>query len=136
MATLDESQKLMSTVHYLPCTIDYNGPVPVNSFLQIKKLKNNELKSAFRGRELVGKEIELHKGVIGVNAVQNSHIDKTESSWECVGQFEKIIVWQHDIAPDLSVIQDCVDWFDIANNVSLNLLSLLLYERQNIYSAW
>lgn len=117
MDSVDDSAKLLSTVHYLPCTIDHNGPVPVNSFFQIKKSKNNELKSAFRGRELVGKEIELPKGVIGVNAVQNSHKDKTESSWDCVGQFEKITVWQHDVAPDLSVIQDCVDWFDIASNV-------------------
>lgn len=118
MEAVQNSQKLMSTVHYLPCTIDHNGPVPVNSFFQIKKQKNGELKSAFRGRELIGKEIELPKGVIGVNAVQNSHTDKTESSWECVGQFDKVTVWQHDIAPDLGVLQDCMDWFDIASNVS------------------
>ncbi len=108
--------KCMSTIHFLPCSIEFDGPVAVNSFFQIKQSKN-ELRSAFRGRELVGKELKLPATVLGINAVQNRQTESTESSWDCVGQFEKINVWQHDIAPDLGQLQDCIDWFEIAEQV-------------------
>lgn len=108
--------KSMSTVHFLPCSIEFDGPVAVNSFFQIKKSKN-EMRSAFRGRELVGKELKLPANILGINAVQNRQTESTESSWDCVGQFDKINVWQHDIAPDLGQLQDCIDWFEIAEQV-------------------
>jgi len=110
------NSKSMSMVHFLPCSIEFDGPVAVNSFFQIKKSKN-ELRSAFRGRELVGKELKLPATVLGINAVQNRQTESTESSWDCVGQFDKINVWQHDIAPDLGQLQDCIDWFEIAEQV-------------------
>ena len=75
------------------------------------------MRSAFRGRELVGKELKLPTNVLGINAVQNRQTESTESSWDCVGQFDKINVWQHDIAPDLGQLQDCIDWFEIAEQV-------------------
>ena len=107
----------MSTMHFLPCSIDYDGPVPVNSFFRIKRSKNG-IKAALRGRELVGKEFTLPANVVGLNAVQNRTMDNTESSWDCVGKFDKITVWQHDISPDLSQLQESVDWFEIADSVS------------------
>ena len=94
---VNQHDKNMSTVHFLPCTIDFDGPVPVNSFFQVKRSKT-DLKAAFRGRELVGKELSLPADVLGVNAVQNRPKESSETSWDCVGQFDKITVWQHDVA--------------------------------------
>ena len=113
---VNQHDKNMSTVHFLPCTIDFDGPVPVNSFFQVKRSKT-DLKAAFRGRELVGKELSLPADVLGVNAVQNRPKESSETSWDCVGQFDKITVWQHDVAPDLGQLQDCIDWFEIAEQV-------------------
>jgi hypothetical protein len=116
-AAAASSEENLSTVHLLPCTIDFDGPVPVNSFFQIKKSKN-DLRSAFRGRELVGNILALPHGVQGVNAVQMKPSEKTETSWDCVGRFKEITVWQHDVAPDVGQLQDCLDWFEIADEVS------------------
>jgi hypothetical protein len=115
-ACAPSSEENLSTVHLLPCTIDFDGPVPVNSFFQIKKAKN-DLRSAFRGRELVGSVLTLPDGVQGVNAVQMKPSEKTETAWDCVGRFKEITVWQHDVAPDLGQLQDCIDWFEIADEV-------------------
>eukprot|EP00388_Colpodella_angusta_P035657 GDKK01036678.1.p1 GENE.GDKK01036678.1~~GDKK01036678.1.p1 ORF type:complete len:131 (-),score=10.83 GDKK01036678.1:149-541(-) len=112
----DEQDKNLSTVHFLPCTIDFDGPVPVNSFFQVQRAKT-ELKASFRGRELIGKEMKLPTNVLGVNAIQNRPKEASETSWDCVGQFDKITVWQHDVAPDLGQLQECIDWFEIAEQV-------------------
>ncbi len=119
MEGLDASslnEEKLSTVHFLPCTIDFDGPLAVNSFFQIQQTKTG-LRSSLRGRELIGKELALPAGVVGINAIQDSLKSKTETTWDCTGQFSEITVWQHDIAPDMGQMQDCFQWFDIAQKV-------------------
>lgn len=125
------SSSSMSTIHYLPCKINYNGPTDVNNYFQIIKTndkqiqqqhgshnhQNNELKSAFRGRELIGKEVILPANIIGIHAIQHPPLEKYEMTWEVVGSYDKITIWQHDIAPDLSTLNHAIEWFDIANEV-------------------
>ena len=122
----DNSNKYMSTVHYLPCKIHYNGSTDVNNYFQVIKTNNNkhqvkELKSAFRGRELIGKEVALPSNVVGIHAIQQHQSkEKYEMTWEVSGNFEKLTVWQHDISPDLSTFNHALEWFDIANEVICN----------------
>lgn len=124
------SSSAMSTIHYLPCKINYNGPTDVNNYFQITKTndkqiqqhgshnhQNYELKSTFRGRELIGKEVILPANIIGIHAVQHPPREKNEMTWEVVGGYDKITMWQHDIAPDLSTLNHAIEWFDIANEV-------------------
>jgi len=129
----DQQQKTssssMTTVHYLPCKINYNGPTDVNNYFQITKTndkylqhgsnnhQNYELKSTFRGRELIGKEVILPANIIGIHAIQHPPREKYEMTWEVVGSYDKITMWQHDIAPDLSTLNHAIEWFDIANEV-------------------
>jgi hypothetical protein len=115
----EEENQNKSTMHFLPCTIDYNGPAPVNSFFHVSKVKIN-FKSALRGRELIGTELQLTDGVVGINAVQSKPIDNTETVWNTTGEFDKIMIWQHDLAPDLVPMQDLLDWFAIADKVRVN----------------
>lgn len=116
-----QTSSSMSTIHYLPCKIHYNVPTDVNNYFQITKTNNNnkhELKSAFRGRELIGKEVLLSaNNIIGIHAVQHPPKEKCEMIWEVVGSYDKITMWQHDIAPDLSTLNHAIEWFDIANQV-------------------
>lgn len=113
-----------SAIHYLPCSIEHDGPLPVSSFFQVQTAKTG-LVSSLRGRELVGKVMPLPDGVVGLNIVQGSATSKTELSWDCSGHFDEITVWQHDVAPDLGQVQECMNWFDIAEKVSCTLAAVL-----------
>ena len=118
----DNNSHMMSSMHYLPCNIHYDGSSEVNSFFQIKSLKSsNKLQSFFRGRELIGQELLLSdRNVIGINATQKQPESNTELNWEVTGNFNKITVWQHDVAPDLTHFEEALEWFEIANEVSFN----------------
>jgi hypothetical protein len=116
------AQEQTSTIHYLPCTIAHDGPLAVNSFFQIQKTKAGMI-SSLRGRQLVGKTLPLPPNVTGLNIVQDGTTSKTELSWDCGGHFQEIVVWQHDIAPDLGQLQDCFNWFEIADKVRHRLSS-------------
>lgn len=112
----------MSSIHYLPCNIHYDGSSDVNSYFQIQSIKlSNKLQAVFRGRELIGQELLLSgRNVIGINVVQKQPKSNTELNWEVTGNFNKIAVWQHDVAPDLTHFDEALEWFEIANEVSLN----------------
>lgn len=114
----------MSSVHMLPCNVSHDGPVDVKSFFQVRTTKS-DLRAAFRGRELVGKEVKLPTGVLGINARQTAPAQKTEAAFECEGHFDSMTVWQHDVAPDLGSIQDCLDWFEICSKVSAMLVHII-----------
>lgn len=119
MQSTEQRHQEQTTVHLLPCSIEHDGPLAVSSYFQIKKEKL-DLKASLRGRELVGKEVQLPQRVCGVHAVQGQRTQKTEATWEYAGQFKKLVVWQHDVAPELGPINECFDWFDIADKVRLH----------------
>jgi hypothetical protein len=50
---LDESPSLLSStssIHLLPCNIDYNGPAPIKTFFKINKIDNSTCEAQLRGR--------------------------------------------------------------------------------------
>ena len=51
---MDSGSNLTSTVHFLPCSIDYDGTAPVRSFFHIKSEDDGHLISHLRGRKLKG----------------------------------------------------------------------------------
>lgn len=115
-----ESKKTASDIHLLPCTINYDGPAPINSFFQVTKAeKNEQLVSHFRGRELKGKEFKLKDGVIGLNTIQVSEAaaSNQETVWETAGVFDNIKVWDHDVEPNLVFMEECMDWFEVSQSI-------------------
>ena len=123
MDLLDDTKQ--SSVHLLPCSIDFDGPLDVNSFFRIEKKNKAEYRSAFRGRELIGKDFNLPHDILGINVVQGATASKTEITWDCEGEFKRIVIWQHDLAPELSQLQDKVDWFAVAEKVRSLILNIL-----------
>jgi len=41
---------LSSSIHLLPCNIDYNGPAPIKTFFKINKKDNKIYEAQLRGR--------------------------------------------------------------------------------------
>ncbi len=117
-ADLESVKKDLSVVHLLPCNIEFDGTAPVNSYFQISEGKRDQMLTHFRGRELVGKKLKLPDGVIGLNAVQDTRKQSDNIHWEITGNFHEINVWQHDVAMDLTQINECLEWFELAESVS------------------
>jgi ribonuclease H2 subunit C len=109
-------------VHLLPCNIDYDGPAPIEGFFIIEK-NAEKLSSNFRGRELIGKEVKLPTNVVGINVRSTNTTNK--NSLQVDGTFDKFFVWQHDVEPDTSNIQNCFEWFEISQSVSLLFFILM-----------
>ena len=105
-----------STIHLLPCTIDFNGPAPVSSYFRIKS-EQGVLTSHFRGRKLRGIKVPLPEATTGVcvTKVFNSETQKPE--WEITEKFNAITDWQHDTTPSTNHLEEYFDWFELAESV-------------------
>lgn len=117
------SNKEQPHVHYLPCSIKFNGPAPVQSYLQIAlNPTTQEMTTAFRGRELKGKDVSVPSGVkaVWMRKGQGSRLD-------IVNGFDKFIMWDHDIQPDPEMFEEYFDWFKIGKSVSISMALFMLH---------
>lgn len=113
------SSSSSSTVHVLPCSIDYDGVSQVTSYFMVQKdTKDDLLHSKFRGRDLVGKEVVVPETMKVFHSVVPVSKGGNKNSLEIVEEVQRFNIWQHDSPPDMSNIQECMDWMEIANAVS------------------
>jgi hypothetical protein len=128
------SAKKASVIQVMPFSIDYNGTAPVNSYMRVCEQKG-ELRTHFRGRELVGNEVKLPAQVKGVHAIpatrklgtaSPTRSDDVGDSLEVTGEFSSFILWQHDVSPNVGQVEEALDWFEVADSVS-SLLVLVRY---------
>jgi hypothetical protein len=129
---IENGKKNLSTLHLLPCSIEYDGTAPIDSFFKITEDKKGNLKSHFRGRELKGKNllIDPSSSVLPDADAANPPLkkskpviglcvgDKGNKNWIVEGSFTSINVWEHDTSPDLSQMEECLGWFSTADCVS------------------
>lgn len=123
---MEIEEKSLSEVQLLPCTINYNGPAPIESYFikessLINEEKEEELISNFRGRKLIGKVVKLPENINGyvLESFNKSNIN-------IHSKFNEIIVWEHDIQPDTQLVQNSIDWFDIADIVSQIIIIMII----------
>jgi hypothetical protein len=130
MDPMESEKKNLSTLHLLPCSIEYNGTAPIDSFFKITENKKGDLISHFRGRELKGKNLLIDPSSSLVPDALNPPLnkskpviglcigDKGNKNWIVEGSFSSINVWEHDTPPDLSQMEECLTWFSTADCVS------------------
>ena len=119
-----------STIHFLPCSIDYDGTAPIKSFFQTASDAEGNLTSHLRGRKLKGRLVELNisqeKDCINLSNSPTADVssitgvcvgDNGNKNWIVEGHFSSMNIWEHDTNPDLSVIDECLSWFMIADQV-------------------
>ena len=111
-----EKQQTVSTVHLMPCTIEYDGNAPIKSFFHVNKVADGTLRSHFRGRELRGKILSLPSASVEGLCIG----DTGNQQWKVEGEFSSIHVWEHDTLPDMAPLNDCVGWFALADAVHSN----------------
>ena len=81
-----------STIHQLPCSIDYDGPAAVSTYFRVE---DKPLRAHFRGRQLDGQRVALPADVQGAilkqgRAAPEDEIDRLLKV-DC--QFKEIIYW-------------------------------------------
>lgn len=134
-----------STIHYLPCSIDFDGSSEISSYFMVSENANRPgyLQSHFRGRELHGikydlselngKAAENEKGIMAIEGTENEeNVDKEvmnvkglcvskaasgQKELEVIGHFNSIHLWQHDIQPDVNEFKKHHEWLEIANTL-------------------
>ena len=106
----------LSSIHYLPCSIKFDGPTEVNSYFRVKEETQGggELVSHLRGRELKGKVVTLPKEVRGLVI---SPGDDNPLRWEVTGEFDAMTLWQHDVPPEEAHLKDYLDFLEVASAV-------------------
>jgi len=67
MYSINNDKKALKVVpHILPCKINFNGPVDASErYWNINNDENGQKITYFRGRKLVGKDVNLPKGYSG-----------------------------------------------------------------------
>ena len=126
------AQPSLSVVDLLPCSIEFDGTAPVNSYFHISHEVDKTLRSHLRGRELKGRQVKLGSSISKDNGLAAADIvindgtdivglcvgDNGDKKWVVEGHFTTMNVWEHDTLPDLSIVDDCLSWFSIAHSVS------------------
>jgi len=123
-----------SSVHMMPFSIDFDGPAPIKSFFPISEEKGGVKTAYFRGREMRGKSLVLPPQVVGLCMSQSGAVSSNSEHasgasvasvasanagkvWRADGHFNSLTVWQHDVLPDMQMLEDSIDWFKVAKGV-------------------
>lgn len=120
------NDKKKINAHFLPCTIEnFDSKAPVSDFFHYNKENstinpnNKDLyKSHFHGRALIGKEIQLPDNLNGF--LYKKGIDSGTVDVESC--FDKIVLWEHDIAPDSRKFEDMLHWFEMSKTLHTNTI--------------
>lgn len=108
-------------IHYLPCSIDYNGSAPICSYFhQTEATDKSHKLSQFRGRELKGIDINLNS--YNIKGLCVSKDSSNPNNIHVIDKFDQMTVWQHDTLPSDHQFLDSMKWFDIAKAVSAILI--------------
>ena len=113
-----------SIVHLLPCNIHHDGPAPVKNYFQTKHVTKKQntnkeyLVSNFRGRRLEGLNVPLPPSTVGCIV----HTNRTDKNLEVHSTFNSLTVWEHDHVPSEEVMNNSLDYFEIANIVSIKYI--------------
>lgn len=71
-----------------------------------------------RGREIVGQDVTLPDNVSGAVLVKHGgNGTSLECSYIVSALVDKVVVWEHDRAPQSGDFADYLDWFELANAV-------------------
>ena len=112
-----ESKARLSSVHLLPCTVHYNGTAPIAQYFlpTVTKERNgvdSEHIAAFRGRELKGVRVPIPEGGVGAVVAESQ-----DNLVQVGGTFNSMIMWEHDVTPNVNAVTKPLSWFKIAKQV-------------------
>jgi hypothetical protein len=126
MSNPDGCTEQNATINMMPFNLDFAGFVPVNKYMKFHTVSHGDEEgtniSHFRGRSIKGISVCLPVGVSGMIISQAKRAEASRVT--CA--FSELVLWEHDIPPNTTVLKEVFDWMDIASAVSLRILLLCL----------
>eukprot|EP00877_Chromochloris_zofingiensis_P014577 jgi/Chrzof1/9373/Cz04g00130.t1 len=142
-----------SSVHWLPCAINHNGPARVSEYFQVAQAQCSQptadqgtyigVQSAhIRGRRLQGCHRQLPPGFQGLVLTSKSPSAVCDASdsrqWSSTAWFTELTVWNHDVPPtpgDTSI--RCLDWLQLADKIHAPIdVAQVEQEMQHVQEAY
>ncbi|GAB7343200.1 hypothetical protein MBLNU457_1267t1 [Dothideomycetes sp. NU457] len=133
------------TPNILPCKVSYNGPVNASErYWAIKNDESGQKTTYFRGRKLVGKELNLPEGYSGaviqkttdllpqqpkplprmddddLSADEEQEVPQEVKIMHEAASFDKLIVWGHEATPSDSedaYLKGIQEWMQFAKSM-------------------
>ncbi|CAN8002616.1 unnamed protein product [Ixodes hexagonus] len=116
-----ESARLKEKVrgHLLPCQIKYRGVANVSRFFDpfVEPVQDSKdsLKTSFRGRPLLGRQVAVPPDFAGV-VFKTAATDADSKSLYATGSFEEFVYWNWSTAPSHNdKVAQLDDWVAVAN---------------------
>ncbi|CAG9864459.1 unnamed protein product [Phyllotreta striolata] len=109
-----------SNVQSVPFKILADASANVDKYFNkcIKTTENGHSKASFRGLPLLGKNVRLPEGYLGVVLHESlkPHDEKSERNFYVTNEFSNINFWNWDKDPsDNDSITQALQWLDVAN---------------------
>jgi hypothetical protein len=123
------NEKKLSVIHLLPCNIHHDGPAPIQNYFQTRQISKDQSSNKeyfvanFRGRRIEGLAVQLPENTVGCVV----HTNRTDKQIEVHSTFDHLTVWEHDQIPSENVMDQSLEYFDMANIVSTTTLLLRCY---------
>jgi hypothetical protein len=120
------SELAPSAVHWLPCSVAYNGPAQVSKFFDSHVTESEAGTSTetppregcFRGRGLKGAYLDLSKGSRGYVLENVGDRQAGPLRWEAKASFGGFTYWNHEGRPlDTDAQQRVFTWLPLAQKV-------------------
>ena len=91
--------------------IGHNGQIPISSYFQVNNSDKNKQVAYFRGRELIGRAIDVPQSYVGVV------VRRDANRFVSADVFKEITIWEHDVPPDSAhnKLNDLLDFGKIAD---------------------
>ncbi|KAK8815608.1 hypothetical protein WA538_004734, partial [Blastocystis sp. DL] len=108
-----------STVHHIPCEIQYTGRAPVSDYFVVNS-EQPVREAMLRGRLLRGKEIVMPKGIEGVVMMRSTGANRKETV-EGIASFTKATQWYTDSIPkdnEGGVFDHCLEWMKVSDAIN------------------
>ncbi|XP_072947096.1 ribonuclease H2 subunit C [Epargyreus clarus] len=118
----ENSELFEQKTHYMPCTIEENGPANVKTYFEpyITDNSNGELSATFRGHPLDGTKMSLPEGyqAVVVTEAKRPLSEDAERRFQVAGGFKEFTLWNWDKKPSKNDnIVRAMDWIDIAEAI-------------------
>ncbi|GAB6031786.1 hypothetical protein CHUAL_010189 [Chamberlinius hualienensis] len=113
-----EEVENVKNCHLIPCQINHTGKAEVSKYFEPVVSKTQDgITASFRGRSLIGDEINLSKNYCGVVIEKSSN----EGNFKAINRFDKFTYWNWDKqTSDNDKIKQALSWLAISQAINFN----------------